>query len=215
MLVLLNNSLFLLKYLFYFWAYTMTKHRLAILISGSGTNALNIIGYFKGVKGVEIALLVSNNADSLALQKAKKEGVETRVFNNQTFKKNGEILTILQSYSINFIVLAGFLLKIPQDVVRAFPKKIVNIHPSLLPKFGGKGMYGLHVHQAVIEEREKESGISIHYVNEEYDEGAIIFQAKVSVDSEDSSLSLAKKIQLLEHKHLPKVIERILNNEEY
>lgn len=188
----------------------MTKHRLAILISGSGTNALNIIEYFDNNNGVEIALLISNKKESLALQKAKKKGVETVVFNNQSFKKNAKVLTVLHSHSIDFIVLAGFLLKIPLNIIKAFPDKIINIHPSLLPKFGGKGMYGQYVHEAVIQAKEEESGISIHYVNEEYDEGGIIFQSKISVNENDSSFSLAKKIQSLEHKYFPIIIEKVL-----
>jgi phosphoribosylglycinamide formyltransferase 1 len=191
----------------------MSKHRLAILISGSGTNALNIIEYFSDNKGVEIAVLISNKMHSLALQKAQDKGVETVVFNNQSFKKNTEVLSVLQSYSINFIVLAGFLLKIPLDIVRAFHNKIINIHPSLLPKFGGKGMYGQYVHEAVVAANEKESGISIHYVNEEYDEGAIIFQSKIAVDKNDSASSLAKKIQQLEYRYFPVIIEKVLKNE--
>ena len=142
---------------------------------------------------------------------AQNKGVRTIVFNNESFKKNGKVLDYLRSQSIDFIVLAGFLMKIPNDIIHAYPNKIVNLHPSLLPKYGGKGMYGKYVHRAVIEAQESESGISIHFVNEEYDEGAIIFQAKVSVEKGDSVEVLAQKIQQLEHRFFPKVIEQVIS----
>lgn len=189
----------------------MSKHKIAILVSGTGTNAINIIEYFEKNSVADVVLVISNKTDALAVEKAQNKGVKTVVFNNESFKKNGTVLDYLMSQSIDFIVLAGFLMKIPNDIIHAYPNKIVNLHPSLLPKYGGKGMYGKHVHRAVIEAQESESGISIHFVNEEYDEGAIIFQAKVSVEKGDSVEVLAKKIQQLEHRFFPKVIEQVIS----
>ena len=189
----------------------MSKHKIAILVSGTGTNAINIIEYFEKNSVADVVLVISNKTDALAIEKAQNKGVKTVVFNNESFKKNGTVLNYLMSHSIDFIVLAGFLMKIPNDIIHAYPNKIVNLHPSLLPKYGGKGMYGKHVHGAVIEAQESESGISIHFVNEEYDEGAIIFQAKVSVEKGDSVEVLAKKIQQLEHRFFPKVIEQVIS----
>lgn len=189
----------------------MVRHRIAILVSGAGSNAMNIIEYFEQKEAVRVMLVISNKKTALALEKAQKKGVKTVVFNNESFKKSGEVLKYLHSQSIDFIVLAGFLMKVPNEIIRAYPKKIVNIHPSLLPKFGGKGMYGRFVHEAVIKNNETESGISIHYVSEEYDEGAIIFQSKLNVEKADCAKSLAKKIQLLEHRYFPEVIEGVIN----
>ena len=189
----------------------MDIHKIAILVSGAGTNAINIIEYFEKNSIADVTLVISNKTDALAVEKAQNKGVRTIVFNNESFKKNGKVLDYLRSQSIDFIVLAGFLMKIPNDITHAYPNKIVNLHPSLLPKYGGKGMYGKYVHRAVIEAQESESGISIHFVNEEYDEGAIIFQAKVSVEKGDSVEVLAQKIQQLEHRFFPKVIEQIIS----
>ena len=189
----------------------MSKHKIAILVSGTGTNAINIIEYFEKNSVADVVLVVSNKTDALAVEKAQNKGVKTVVFNNKSFKKNGAVLDYLSSQSIDFIVLAGFLLKVPNDIIHAYRNKIVNLHPSLLPKYGGKGMYGKRVHKAVTEAQESESGISIHFVNEEYDEGAIIFQAKVSVEKGESVEVLAQKIQQLEHRFFPKVIEQVIS----
>ena len=189
----------------------MDGHKIAILVSGTGTNAINIIEYFEKNSVADVALVVSNKTDALAVEKAQNKGVKTIVFNNESFKKNSIVLNYLESESIDFIVLAGFLMKVPNDIIHAYPNKIVNLHPSLLPKYGGKGMYGNHVHRAVIEAQESESGISIHFVNEEYDEGAIIFQAKVSVEKKDSVEVLAQKIRQLEHRFFPKIIEQVIS----
>ena len=189
----------------------MSKHKIAILVSGTGTNAINIIEYFEKNSVADVVLVISNKTDALAVEKAQNKGVKTVVFNNESFKKNGVVLDYLMSQSVDFIVLAGFLIKISNDIIRAYPNKIVNLHPSLLPKYGGKGMYGKRVHRAVIEAQESESGISIHFVNKEYDEGAIIFQAKVSVEKGDSVEVLTKKIQQLEHRFFPKVVEQVIS----
>ena len=189
----------------------MDGHKIAILVSGTGTNAINIIEYFEKNSVADVALVVSNKTDALAVEKAQNKGVKTIVFNNESFKKNSIVLNYLKSESIDFIVLAGFLMKVPNDIIHAYPNKIVNLHPSLLPKYGGKGMYGNHVHRAVIEAQESESGISIHFVNEEYDEGAIIFQAKVRVEKKDSVEVLAQKIRQLEHRFFPKIVEQVIS----
>ena len=189
----------------------MVGRKIAILVSGTGTNAINIIEYFEKNSVADVALVVSNKTDALAVEKAQNKGVKTIVFNNESFKKNSIVLNYLKSESIDFIILAGFLMKVPNEIIRAYPNKIVNLHPSLLPKYGGKGMYGNHVHRAVIEAQESESGISIHFVNEEYDEGAIIFQAKVSVEKKDSVEVLAQKIRQLEHRFFPKIVEQVIS----
>lgn len=191
----------------------MSKVKLAIFISGKGSNALNIIKYFKGNDTVEVALVLSNKKDAQGLENAQKLGVNTVVFNNETFKKSGEIDTYLRSLSIDFIVLAGFLRQIPADLVDSFKNKIINIHPSLLPKFGGKGMFGKHVHKAVLDSNETESGISIHYVSNEYDEGKILFQKSTTIEVGETVNSLTAKIQVLEHAYFPVIIEKTIHHE--
>ena len=189
----------------------MDRYKIAILVSGTGTNAVNIIEYFEKNSVADVVLVISNKAGALAVEKAQNKGVKTVVFNNESFKKSGVVLNYLRSVPIDFIVLAGFLIKVPSDIIHAYTNKIVNLHPSLLPKYGGKGMYGKRVHRAVIDAQESESGISIHFVNGEYDEGAIIFQAKVSVEKEDSVEVLAQKIQQLEHRFFARVIEQVIS----
>ena len=188
----------------------MITKKIAILISGTGTNAVNLIKYFSKSPVAIIQLIISNKKSSPALKIAEDFGVDT-VFNNESFKKSEVVLNCLRSKGINFIVLAGFLIKLPKDIIDSYNKRIINIHPSLLPKFGGKGMYGMHVHKAVIDSQEAESGISIHYVSEEYDMGDVIFQSKVRVNSGDTAEVLAKKVQQLEHRFLPIVVERIIS----
>lgn len=190
----------------------MTEINVAIFISGYGSNALNIIEYFDKKSSINIALLLSNNNQSFAIEKAKEKGVETVVFNNDSFKNNDLLLHYLLSKQIDFIVLAGFLKLIPENITHHFAEKMINIHPSLLPKYGGKGMYGKQVHLAVLENKEIESGITIHYVNEEYDDGHIIFQKKVSIEHGDDVVTLTKKIQQLEHKYYPKIIEKVITS---
>ena len=189
----------------------MITKKIAILISGTGTNAVNLIEYFSKSPVAKIQLIISNKKSSPALKRAEDFGVDTVFFNNESFKKSGVVLNCLRSKGINFIVLAGFLIKLPKDIIDSYNKRIVNIHPSLLPKFGGKGMYGMHVHEAVIDGQEDESGISIHYVSEEYDKGDVVFQSKIRVESGDTAEVLAKKIQQLEHRFLPVVVERIIS----
>ena len=182
---------------------------IAIFASGEGTNAQSIIDYFRNSSDVKVKLIVSNKENANVLNRAIKENISSAFFN----KIDDAIILYLNYYDIDFIVLAGFLLMIPDCLLKAFPNKIINIHPSLLPKFGGRGMYGMNVHKAIIESKEKESGITIHYVNENYDEGKIISQHKCMVNENDTIESLANKIHELEYKFYPEVIKNILNNE--
>ncbi len=184
--------------------------RIAIFASGSGSNAENIATYFSVNKNVEVALILTNNPTAFVIERAKKLGIKSLIFNKHDFLKTDEILHFLLKNNINLIVLAGFLLKIPENLIKAFPNKIINIHPALLPKYGGKGMYGDKVHQSVIEAKEKESGITIHYVNENYDDGKIIFQAKCSINPNDTAKDLANKIHALEYANFPKELEKLI-----
>ena len=185
-------------------------HKILIFASGSGTNAEQIIRHFSPNSSVEVLGVYSNNPSAFVLERAKQLGVSTHVFNREQFNNPEDLLKDLQAQSPDLIVLAGFLWKVPSHIIDAFPNKIINIHPALLPKYGGKGMYGHHVHQAVIDAKETESGISIHYVNSQYDEGAIIFQAKTPIDPDDTPESLAQKIHKLEHRHFSEEIEKLL-----
>jgi len=187
------------------------KKRIAIFASGNGSNAENIVQYFNNHKTIEIALIVTNNPKAYVLERAKKLGIKSLSLSHSTFSKNGDLYQKMIENDINWIVLAGFLLKVPKNITKSFANKIINIHPSLLPKYGGKGMYGDRVHQAVIAAKEKESGITIHYVNDHYDEGKIIFQAKCSIDANDTPEDLAKKIHELEYQYFPRVIEESIS----
>ena len=186
----------------------MVKKRIAIFASGSGTNAENIISYFSEDERVIMDSLWANKPDAYVLVRAAKYGVETFVFNRDQFYKNTYVTDTLRKRKVDLVVLSGFLWLIPDSLVKNFT--IINIHPALLPKYGGKGMYGMNVHKAVVENKEKESGISIHYVNENYDEGKLIFQAKCEVDTDDTPEEVAEKVHALEYAHFPKVIEEVL-----
>lgn len=189
--------------------------KIAIFASGAGSNADKIIQYFKAKSEVSsspacIALIVTNKSDAGVLKIAEIHTIPSRILEKEKFFRGNGYVEELQSAGIDFIVLAGFLWKLPDVFIRAYPKKIVNIHPALLPKYGGKGMYGQHVHKAVLAAREKESGITIHYVDEHYDHGQIILQAKCRIDKEDTPETLARKVQLLEHRHYPPAIDLLL-----
>ena len=188
--------------------------RIAIIASGSGSNAENIANYFKGDAGVHIPLILSNNPDAYVHERAAKLGIPSFTFTKAEFDDGMEILEILHEYEIDFIVLAGFLLKISQPLLEAYPGRIVNIHPALLPKYGGRGMYGDRVHRAVVEAGEKESGITIHYINEHYDEGDIIFQATCQLLPGDTPEVVAGKVHALEYTYYPEVIGALLKNSE-
>lgn len=190
----------------------MNKRKIAIFASGSGTNAQRIIEYFSGNPEITVSLVLSNKSDAYVLERAKKLKVPPVVFNRHTFTETDDIPGLLKKEGIVFIVLAGFLWLVPLNLIRAYRGRIINIHPALLPKYGGKGMYGERVHEAVLQSGDKESGISIHYVNEKYDEGSIIFQAKCEVRPDDTPDSLAQRIHQLEYKHYPEVIERLVKD---
>ena len=184
--------------------------RITLFASGSGSNAENIIRYFRNSNELEFPFVISNRSDAFVHERAKQLNIPSHTFKKSDFE-NGEVLNFLKDNNIDFIVLAGFLLKIPGNLLEAYPDRIVNIHPALLPKFGGKGMYGSHVHEAVVASGEKESGITIHYVNENYDEGQVIFQAKCAVLAGDSADDVAAKVHDLEYEHFPRVIGEIVS----
>jgi len=186
--------------------------KILIFASGSGTNAQNIIEYFNELVEINVSLVFSNNKDAKVLDRAKNLGVDTVVFTREDLYQNSKVIEMLANEQPDLIVLAGFLWLIPSSIIKKFPNKIVNIHPALLPKYGGKGMYGMHVHRAVIDNNETESGITIHFVNEEYDAGDIIFQATCPVEKDDTPDLLAQRIHKLEHEHFPKVIEKVLDS---
>ncbi|MDR0686180.1 MAG: phosphoribosylglycinamide formyltransferase [Dysgonamonadaceae bacterium] len=183
--------------------------RVVIFSSGAGTNAENIIRSLRGVRGIVFPFVLSNRGDSLVHERARRLGVPSYSFSRAQFE-DGTVLSFLLGSGIDFIVLAGFLLKIPVGLLQAYPDRIINIHPSLLPKFGGLGMYGMRVHEAVVMSGERESGITIHYVNERYDEGRIIFSAKCDILPGDTAEDVSRKVHALEYAHYPKVIERLV-----
>ena len=189
---------------------TQNKTRIAIFASGTGSNARKVIEHFKDHTSVQVALVVSNKKDAGVLDIAKEHHIDTLIVSKSIFYETEDILKHLSNYKISFIVLAGFLLLVPQYIISRFNKKIVNIHPALLPKFGGKGMFGSHVHEAVKTAGETETGITIHYCNEHYDEGSTIFQARCTVSPDDTPQDIARKVLALEHEHFAKVIDRLL-----
>lgn len=188
--------------------------KIVIFASGSGTNAENIIKYFQNTDNVEVAALLSNRRSAGALKKAHDLNVKALLFDKQALYYSHEVLNVLRDIEPDLIVLAGFLWLMPGDILEEFPDRIINIHPALLPKYGGKGMFGSRVHEAVIENKETESGITIHYVNPKYDEGQVIFQNTVSIAENDTPESLAGKIHELEYKHFPQVIQKLLEEQE-
>jgi len=186
--------------------------KIAIFASGSGSNAEAIIQHFKSHTLIEVALIVSNKENAFVLERAKKHNISSIYISNVEFKSGNSVLEKLQNHNIDFIVLAGFLLLIPSVLTKHYTNKILNIHPALLPLYGGKGMYGHHVHQAVFDNFEKESGMTIHLVNEKYDEGKILHQSKVSLGSTDTPDVIATKVLALEHAFYPKIIEKYITN---
>lgn len=184
--------------------------RIAIFASGSGSNAENIIRYFADNNSVKVVLVLSNSSSSGVLIRAQSHNVPTFIFTKNDLSECSKLYKVLKDYSVSMIVLAGFLLKIPLNMIKAYPNSIINIHPALLPKFGGIGMYGMNVHKAVVENNEQKSGITIHYVNENYDEGVIIFQAKCDIKKHDSPEDVKRKVQALELFHYPRIIESII-----
>lgn len=185
---------------------------LAIFASGRGSNAREVINYFKNSEGIKVNLVISNKAEAGVLEIANQEKIPTKVIPFQDFKNSRLVLESMNQYKIDVIILAGFLLKIPAFLIEKFEDRILNIHPALLPNYGGKGMYGRNVHEAVYNNKEKESGITIHLVNENYDEGKILFQASTEIDSTDDPDDIARKVLELEHYYFPRVIEAFVEN---
>ena len=183
--------------------------RIVILASGSGTNAENIIKHFKNSALISVVQVLSNNKEAKVLERANRLNINYSNFNKNGFYNSDEVLNNLK-LNADYLILAGFLWKIPTAILEAFPNKIINIHPALLPKYGGKGMYGMHVHKAVVKNKEQKSGITIHYVNENYDEGAIIFQKSFEVLVCDTAEDVAEKIHSLEQENFPKIIEKVI-----
>ena len=186
------------------------SRNIAIFASGNGTNAENIIKYFSGNKDIKVKIVMANKTDAFVLERAHRLGIPTLYINREQWADATHILTLLHEQQIDFIVLAGFLARIPDALLHAYPNRIVNIHPSLLPKFGGKGMYGNKVHEAVVTAGETESGITIHYLNEHYDEGQIIAQYRCPVMPDDTPQDVATRVHALEYEYYPKVIEQLL-----
>ncbi len=189
-----------------------TPVRLAILGSGNGTNAQQISEYFAGRTDVEVACIIYNKKDAYIAQRAKNLGIESHYFGRSDFFQNGNVLKYLAEKKVDWVILAGFLWLVPEDMLAAYPNRIINIHPALLPKYGGKGMYGHHVHEAVVAAGEHESGITIHIVDRHYDRGTTLFQARCSVTPDDTPDSLAAKIHLLEKEHFPRVIDETIKH---
>jgi phosphoribosylglycinamide formyltransferase-1 len=189
------------------------KYRLAIFASGSGTNAEEIFKHFKNHPSIEVVLLLSNNPQAFALQRARNFGIDTKIFDRSLFRESTVVLDWLQEKKVTHVVLAGFLWLIPAYLIQAYPHHIINIHPALLPNHGGKGMYGMKVHEAVKLAGDTKTGITIHAVDDKYDEGEVIFQATCPVHADDTPEQIADKVHKLEYQHYPAVIERwVLRN---
>jgi phosphoribosylglycinamide formyltransferase-1 len=185
--------------------------KIIVFASGSGTNAENIIKYFAKTKIANVVSIFTNNASAKVIERAKNHQIPVEIFSkNELLERN--ILQKIQEIDPDLIVLAGFLLKFPENIIEKYPNKIINIHPALLPNYGGKGMYGMHIHRAIVNNKEKETGISIHYVNENYDEGGIIFQKNVALTEEDTPETVAEKIHELEQKYFPEIIQAVLED---
>ena len=189
-------------------------HRLAIFASGSGTNAENIIKYFRNEPQIEVSCICTNRADAFVIERARPYNIPVLIFTREAFYHTENVLIYLKDNKIDWIILAGFLWLIPSYLIDNFPERIINLHPALLPKYGGKGMYGERVHQAVKNNKDKKTGISIHYVNEVYDAGDIIFQVECEIDPEKESIEeIATKVHQLEYEYFPKIIENVLMSE--
>ncbi len=183
--------------------------KIALFASGSGTNVENIVKYFSKSTQIEICCILCNKENAYVIERAKRLKINYLVFNKPDFYESDKVLSYLKQKNTTLIILAGFLWLIPSNLIKTFPDKIINIHPALLPKYGGKGMYGEAVHQAVHANKEKETGITIHYVNEIYDEGQIISQKSIKIDSNDTPDSIASKVHELEYRFYPTIIEKI------
>jgi len=212
-----NLFLFLAKLYLFFYSFSVLylgnqteMKKIAVLVSGSGSNAENLVKYFRKGDLARVTLILSNKRDAFALERAQRLGVPSLYFDRNEFYNSSKVLETLKEQEIDWIVLAGFLWLVPNAIIEAYQGRIVNIHPALLPKYGGKGMFGMKVHTAVVENGEHETGITIHYVNSRYDEGNVIFQVKTEVLPTDTPEIVADKVHALEYEHFPKVVEGII-----
>ncbi|MBD0257948.1 MAG: phosphoribosylglycinamide formyltransferase [Cytophagales bacterium] len=185
-------------------------HQIAIFASGSGSNAQRIAEYFARHPRIRVGLILTNNPRAGVIDRARQLGIPVIVFTREQFYGSDSVVEQLRFFGVDFVVLAGFLWLVPENLIAAYPHRIVNIHPALLPAYGGKGMYGMKVHEAVVAAREKASGITIHLIDNEYDRGRIVFQAQCPVAPDDTPAEVARKVQALEHEHFPAIIERLL-----
>src|SRR5471030_554248 len=186
---------------------TSMKKRIAIFASGSGSNAQKIMEHFKRNSEAEVVLVLTNNPQAYVLQRADNFEIPSHIFTRQEFYESDDVIRLLKNLQVDLIVLAGFLWLVPDSLLKAFPNKIINLHPALLPKYGGKGMYGDHIHKAVLAAQEEESGITIHFANQNFDEGEILHQSRFKIEAGDTLEVIKFKIQQLEHHHFPRVIE--------
>lgn len=185
--------------------------KIVVFASGSGTNAENIIKYFAATEIGRVEVVFANNPNAKVIERARNYGIPTEIFSKEELIE-GKVLQMINKIQPDLIVLAGFLLKFPENIIAAYPNKIINIHPALLPKYGGKGMYGMHIHRAIVGNKERETGITIHYVNENYDEGNILYQKNVVLSGDETPEEVAEKIHELEQKYFPVVIEKLITN---
>lgn len=190
----------------------MNLKKIILFASGSGSNVQKICEFFEKDKATSVEMLVCNNPKALVVRKAKVFKLKSLIIEKESFYNSSKALTKILKLKPDLIVLAGFLWKIPSNLLEAFPNKIINIHPALLPKYGGKGMFGMHIHKSIIENKESKSGITIHYVNEKYDEGTIIFQKEIVLQKGETATTLSKRTLELEHHWFPRIIEKVLNN---
>ncbi|MBU1822541.1 MAG: phosphoribosylglycinamide formyltransferase [Bacteroidetes bacterium] len=185
--------------------------RIAIFASGSGSNAEQISHHFKGRTDVQVSLILTNNPTAGVIQRARKLHIPVVIFDRTLFYESNRVVELLLNAGIDLVVLAGFMMQVPANLINAYPNRMLNIHPALLPRYGGKGMYGHFVHEAVVAAGERQSGISIHYVNEAYDEGEIVYQATVDLDPTDTPDEVARKVQVLEHLHYPRIVDEVVS----
>lgn len=190
----------------------MKNQRLAIFASGNGSNAVRLVDYFKNHQSIEVAVILTNNKNAGVIERVKNSGLKTLIVDNEQANQGKILVDLMKTNSIDFIVLAGYLRKIPESLISAYQDKIINIHPALLPKYGGKGMYGIHVHEAVKENGDNESGITIHLVNQNYDEGRILAHYSTPVLTSDDAFDIQGKVQRLEHEWFPVEIEKYIKN---
>lgn len=193
----------------------MKKRRIAIFASGEGSNALQLINYFKDNNHISIELIIANSTKAGVIKIAEKNGIQYSVINRSLLTNNSYMTSLLNLYDIDFIVLAGFLLLMPPFLVKVYDQRMINMHPALLPKHGGKGMFGLNVHQSVISSGDTETGVTIHYVNESYDKGKVLYQEKIKVDRRDTAEKLLKRVQEIEHRVLPVWTEKLIDQMSY